>query len=402
MISDHTHLTVLALVVASVVLYVFVPSLSSYNLAESETRHTVGLYNRANDCFANSVLQALSASKRLNTFLNRHYEGRNLTSALKTILDELNRTITESRSISPWPFLHVLEKVYNSRITRSQHDAHELLHLILETVDAENTESVAARSKLSSKDKEEPDTTVDVPFKGKTIDKIMCERCRAVLPARSTDFIVLTLPVPQTSSTDLQSCLSSVLGTERISDYGCQSCRLRALASRTTEPEKSKLLELDPTDELPFDIEARLPKSVTSTIFRSTGLAVLPDVLILHLSRSIYNAGATRNSCRVSYPEQLTLYTALSVALETDIRSKDYKLVALVRHKGTHSAGHYECFKRKPALNAPESTLENVQKSHKSQAKDWWQISDSKTWECTTSEVLRQSRYAYLLVYERI
>ena len=43
-----------------------------------------------------------------------------------------------TRTISVWTFLHELENIFNAKMSRSQHDAHELTQLINETLENEN------------------------------------------------------------------------------------------------------------------------------------------------------------------------------------------------------------------------------------------------------------------------
>ncbi|KAK9237647.1 hypothetical protein V1525DRAFT_152159 [Lipomyces kononenkoae] len=420
-LQDHgTHLAYAGFAaLASLAIYVFMPSLPSFLSPGSEdespessrfsrnSRYVVGLYNKANDCFANSVLQGLASSPILRQYLDdSRFQDQPLTVALKTIIQELNSPIRYPRAISPWPFLHVLEVIYKSRITRSQHDAHELLHLILETITDEHDRKlreIAAKESSPSIGDVAEDEKVDrhvtvphefMPFEGSTVDTIRCLQCGNSPEPKSTNFIVLTLNVPQKSSATLEDCLSSLLSSEHISDYGCQSCRLNDVIATVSElvikmklddtgqrivedsltsshdvPDFDKdplgylhyLRNLDPNIDLDPEIEARLPKSVKSTIVRTTSFGHLPDLLTFHLSRSIFSSTATRNSCRVTFPEKLTVYSSQNVKSKfsslamgngedgqsVEGGSKTYRLVAMVRHMGTHSAGHYECYRRK-------------------------------------------------------
>ncbi|KAJ8099147.1 hypothetical protein POJ06DRAFT_199295 [Lipomyces tetrasporus] len=404
---------------ASLAIYVLMPSLPTVLSAGSEdkspgssafsrnSRYVVGLYNKANDCFANSVLQALASSPSLRHYLDdSRFQDQPLSAALKAIIRDLNTPIRYPRSVSPWPFLHVLEVIYNSRITRSQHDAHELLHLILETITDEHDKvlkELLAAPKVLDNDAELEDEKVErtinvtrefMPFQGTTVDTIRCLQCGNSPKPKSTNFIVLTLNVPQKWSATLEDCMASLFSSEPISDYGCQSCRLKSLSSTVSQViKKAKLDEpdsgivtdlptsscevpdfvqnpvgylhylqnLDPSADLHPEIEARLPKSIKSTIVRTTSWGHLPDMFTCHLSRSIFSSTATRNSCRVSFPEELTVYSSqnakskfsslslgnLTEAQSTYEGSKTYRLVAMVRHVGTHSAGHYECYRRK-------------------------------------------------------
>ncbi|KAK9459903.1 uncharacterized protein V1516DRAFT_665416 [Lipomyces oligophaga] len=510
------------IVIGSFALYVFMPSFwgksgSDYPEGSAGTgfsrnsRYVVGLRNEANDCFANSDLQALSSSPSLRAYLaDPRFKDLLLTESLNRMIQELNSPIVRPKAISPWPFLHVLESIFKARISRRQHDAHELLHLILQTIADEHEKKVKSMAGSIDEPTSEAGSSIReyLPFEGSTTDVIRCLECGNLSPPRTTDFIVLTLNVPQRSSTTLEECLATLFRSEVISDYGCVQCRLRALAQivaqrayapaeaiecsikqpdsvqrrkSTAEEEPpdyredpagyiSYLQRCDPNAELHPTIESQLPKQIKSKISRSTSLGVLPSMLILHLSRSIFSHTATRNSCRVKFPEFLTLTTQGSgpdamkelikqlnssyESKETSIgssSSKTYRLASMIRHLGTHSAGHYECYRRKEMfkdyeaeskrdkayeailaadnvssisseaevgtdlkpdldaqkLDAGAQEREAARLSRKlfrqfTGPKEWWRISDDKVWECTMEEVLKQTPYVYMLVYEEI
>lgn len=75
-----------------------------------------------------------------------------------------------------------------------------------------------------------------------------------------------------------------------------------------------------------------------------------PSVIVIHLSRSIYDQYLTsrKNVCKVSFPENLVMGGLVD--------RKGYKLQCVVTHKGGHDSGHYECFRRQIVWRAPFST----------------------------------------------
>lgn len=346
-------------------------------------RYTVGLTNRANDCFANSNLQALAALRGLYSYLiqigflvpedikgdvkedvdltedEKDVKGdvksnkapppspkgyARLSKALQEMVAELNEPVLAPTCISPWTLLGVLEVIYKSRISRSQHDAHELLHLILETLQNENDALATAR-------KDERFQVPEFPFKGSTIDRISCSKCGYSPPVTPSTFLVLSLMVPQKRSVSLTWLLDSLSNPEFIQDYGCANCKLQyALRnSHTLDPQiKQELAKYaDSPDKLPEALEKMLPKEITSPIAKSTRFHTLPSALVIHLSRSIYGGyGASRNSCKVSVVEHLELFESNGPG-PLDKKKVKYTLAAMIRHKGTHQTGHYECFRRK-------------------------------------------------------
>lgn len=406
-----------------------------------EGRYTVGLVNRANDCFANSNLQALGSLHSLYEYclllrevvphpdmdnLYKHLVSKDQKAeqstrridAIKSISDPLevsmalrseivllNEPVLEPKALDPWAFLRIVERFYNSKISRSQHDAHEMLHLILETLEIEHRrihtfysslrkiaatqyqdKSLPANKQSRPKGKFDglsPEAVTKIknsippfPFKGSTRDQIVCSRCGYSPTGPASSFIVLSLIVPQTSRATLSELFSAYSKPEHIQDYGCTNCRLVELVRRlnrtinspnTSEKARYENLNVlkylepyfkDPSS-MPQKLEDILPKDVTSPISKATHFSVLPEILTIHLNRSIFwRDNASRNSCRVSIPEYLELFEEAERKEKVDANEKlrvsgqgrrkvQYTLVAIIRHKGTHNAGHYECFRRK-------------------------------------------------------
>lgn len=313
-------------------------------------RYTVGLSNPANDCFANSNLQSLAALPPVYSYLEDlcsvDEEGMSrLSYALKRMVERLNEPVLTPKTLSPWELLRVLESIYNSHISRSQHDAHELLHLILETLETEN-------ERLR---KRQPDSDQAIPrfcFSGQTADTIACSKCGYVSPANVSPFVVLSLMVPQRRSVALSELIDQQFAPEYIPDYGCVSCRLQHVLRSGPESLRAQVLPYkDDPGSLPDELDRQLPKHVTAPISKRTAFHRLPEVLSLHLSRSIYGGfGASRNSCKVQVQETIDLYEvdpSVGTNSVLDRRRVSYRLMAMIRHKGTHQHGHYECFRRK-------------------------------------------------------
>ncbi|KAK4986289.1 hypothetical protein LTR50_005402 [Elasticomyces elasticus] len=221
-----------------------------------------------------------------------------------------------------------------------------------------------------SDDKEEEDESF--PFEGKLESQIECQHCHFKPKPSVSTFVILPLSVPQTSSTSLNTCLDGLLKQEHIDDFKCDRCRL----VHALESKKKELSRSDPTSEskasqLRNDISAiekalfedpeQLPKNAglpdmslapQRRITRHTRISNFPDILSIHLSRSIFvpNSSSTKNTAKVSFPESFPLGGLLD--------QHRYRLLGVVTHKGGHNSGHYESFRRQTSV-VPFSTPAN-------------------------------------------
>ncbi|KAH8732514.1 hypothetical protein GQ44DRAFT_697756 [Phaeosphaeriaceae sp. PMI808] len=417
---------------AITLVYVFGPTFFiDEDSSSNKKKSVVGLSNAANDCFINSVLQALAGLPDLRIYLIRETHRRTLdgpevynvnperagtanatiktqkleglqqgllTHGLKEILDSLNERPIYKKTISPQPFIRALERAFGTRISRQQQDAQEFLQIVTERLCDEYHAGTEARGQAKrtgtaitnedsafeqqqiieqlgavlpeskgSDDKGEskgedgdnpPHDEEGFPFEGKFESQIECQTCHFKPKPSVSTFVTLTLNVPQVSSTSLNACFDGMLKVEYIDDFKCERCRLEhALISKDHElsyavEEKAKehlqsdikkirqALKEDPEDPLE-DVE--LPDSKQAPrrrIARHMYISQFPKVLAIHLSRSVYAAGntSTKNLAKVSFPESLPLGGLLN--------RKNYKLLGLVTHKGSHNSGHYESFRR--------------------------------------------------------
>ena len=434
---------------AVTLIYFFAPNYildgeTSTTSASARKKGVVGLFNPANDCFINATLQSLAGLRDLRLYLIREMHRRNLdsprvyleipntdekgkdidvrklgslqsgevTQGLKDVMDSLNERPIYKKTISAGAFVRVLECAFNTRISRSQQDAQELLQLVAERLSEEYHAGREARARArrgqlgltvgnttNNSDEQHPpgaeeesivryptstpqaggtemttefvDVSIDeedgFPLEGKTESQVECQHCHFIPKHNPTTFVMLNLSVPQKNSSTLSECFDDHFKTEYIDDYKCDKCRLNHAIeelSRETSRARSETRKAaiqadirkierqiqDDPERTPEDVEIPDRKHAPKRrIARHVRITQFPKILVVHLSRSIYDAGncSTKNVAKVSFPERFPLGGILD--------RRNYRLLGMVTHKGTHHSGHYESFRRQ-YLHAPYST----------------------------------------------
>ena len=188
--------------------YVFGPTFfidgdDSSNNSNGRKRGIVGLSNHANDCFINSVLQALAGLGDLRLYLIRELHRRELdgpeiydnvpdeqdlnrtdkldtirelqqgpiTRSVKDMLDALNERPIYKKTISARPLIEALEKAFKTRISRNQQDAQEFLQVVAERLCDEYHAAVRARKRaVTALDKRKEGRDEDVQKTSQDLD----------------------------------------------------------------------------------------------------------------------------------------------------------------------------------------------------------------------------------------
>ncbi|CUM56413.1 uncharacterized protein AC631_04442 [Debaryomyces fabryi] len=264
--------------------------------------------------------------------------------ALSKMMKSLQETRMSSRTISVWTFLHALENIFNAKISKSQHDAQELTQLINETLENENVKILKKLKQLrrqisnNSSLLNELDAIQlpEFPFSGLILSQMKCLSCSFVSKPNFSPFLMLTLNAPQKTATELETIIDEN-ESESIEGYQCLKCRLikitenenhlKEIAKSNNNEEEEKILntlfdlnndeKLCINDDLSPELEEYIKSynkygldisKVTSTVFRRQQILKPPKVFGIHLSRSSFNGvDVTRNPCRVSFKDHLTL-----------------------------------------------------------------------------------------------
>ncbi len=423
---------------------------SSASSASTRKKGIVGLFNPANDCFINSVLQSLAGLGHLRLYLIRELHRRDLggseiyevvplvdsngkevdgrkqasmqsgevTRGLKIMIDKLNERPIYKKTISAAAFIRVLESAFGTRISKSQQDAQELLQVVAERLSEEYHAGREARRRAGKAKQvhgsepdvvrqevcssatmaeevsedldfrtERPTTSAPTnleparddeidpldeeeegfPLEGQTEARTECQHCQFVPKVSPTSFVMLNLMVPQKSSTTLNECIDAHFKREYIDDYKCDKCRLEHAVEmfsndlrHAKSDEQKAIIESsiakvrsalnDDPEKAPAGVDLPDTKYAPKRkIARHIEITSFPRVLVIHLSRSLYDlrSSSTKNLAKVSFPEKFPLGGLLN--------RRNYKLLGMVTHKGTHNSGHYETFRRQH-LYAPIST----------------------------------------------
>lgn len=458
-------------------LYLIIPSITSLfdrkslkdaSLNKRKDRYTTGLVNPANECYINSTLQALSSIDALTTYLNCYldntavkrtdndnnsnenveHQTRALHLSLSDIIAQLQEIIVSTRTISNKLLVRTMERIFKGTLSRDQSDAHEFAQLLFESLQEEYKVYL---NKPNFKDQE-------FPFKGETSCHYTCLKCHKSSNLKTEDFLLYEINLPQVSSATLLDVMNGQQN-ELIEDYSCIYCQINAVIqnekiarNNLSEYEKEildTLINIYPSLELNTEIPEHIlqfvkyynrngcnVKQIKTTIVKKTIFKKCPQILSIHLNRSLFNGAVfTKNVCRLEAPKKFEIYEQDTIPNTTvpHLKKIEYKLKSVIKHTGTHYQGHYQCYKKKPRmmsydldqkivinksatinkslLSAYGKELDNTDMTKPMGKKlkllksvkfyPYWLISDHSVKECKESTVLEDGKCVYMLFYER-
>ncbi|KAI0371622.1 cysteine proteinase [Pilatotrama ljubarskyi] len=413
--------------------------------------------------------------------------------SLRELVRTLNTPSSSSRALRPVDIINALSNhnagKHNSLFSSREHqDAQELFQLLSECIKSEAS-AVAKESRrdrglggLTKQDALNMRDLNQTVFDGLTANRRSCMECGYTEAVMHFPFDNWQLAVPRmVGACRLEECLEDYTRLELLNDCICRKCSMLA-TYRRLEQEVERLNEAsqasqDPTsskkkrardarklltrvkaalDEgrIEEDIKGlKMEKIFSRASTKQSMIARPPPVLALHLNRSMhYGHYATKNNCRVVFPEilDLTPYTTsgqLSTQPSAPISSPPppipiqrsvtptpstyavprtlYRLAAVVCHYGQHSFGHYVCFRRKPRppsagdrrfappkLACPlgcdcarcerYGPVREDDESGPRPGRGWLRISDDTVQECGIERVLQEGSGAFMLYYERV
>ncbi|KAH8096636.1 hypothetical protein BXZ70DRAFT_945473 [Cristinia sonorae] len=442
-------------------------------------------------CFMNSTLQAMASLSYLQPHIDQVFNKAESLSTivhtpvideLRELLADLNTPTSSQKSIRPEEIITALSR--HSRggrnplfSSREHQDAQELFQLVSEcikreisAVDKESTRDRGLGGISAGKSSRRIGNSV---FDGWTANRRSCKECGYTEAVMHFPLDNCQLALPRASAITLDMLLEDYTRLEELNDCICRRCSLkatydrlvyeadkltraasvadassskkrRAREARSMEAKVKLALEEGRIEEEIKGLQMEKVFSRVST--KQAMIARPPAVLVLHLNRSIHYGGsdAARNNCRVSFNEYLDLtpYTTsgqLSTNPSFPISSPPrptisqsypryiYRLSAVVCHYGSHYAGHYICYRRKPRPpNAGSKRwapprfacpfgcgCEKCQRwgpvrdewdvrNERSSSGGWLMASDTQVQEVGLGQVLAEGAGAFMLFYERV
>ncbi|KAF8324621.1 uncharacterized protein EI90DRAFT_3075243 [Cantharellus anzutake] len=416
-------------------------------------------------CFMNSVLQAFSSLSYLQPHVEEVYSRAEahdiptpVTDAVRNVLKLLNTPSSSRTSHRPIEIINVLSAPSNDGkrsllfSSREHQDAQELFQLLSSLM---KDESLAVHREVrreqglssalisdSARGGFSPIRVTKSVFDGLTANRRSCMVCGYTEAVMHFGFDNLQLTLPFAASITLQDCLADLTRLEVLTDSACRKCSLVAMHTciqhelahggsdektsgkstkkRVREMRKLEILLKAALTEgrIEEDIRGLKVERVVSRASKQVMIARAPQILVLHLNRSIYHGSAAKNPCRVQFPEVLDLtpfttsgqlsvlpsspISSLPLRLSTYQNSRRilYRLAATVCHYGAHSFGHYIAYRRKPSHGTPLSPW--LPSLLSTTNEDWLRISDDSVDEVGINYVLSETSGTFLLFYERI
>ena len=372
-----------------------------------------GLGNWDNSCYQNSVLHGFASLPAFNTFVSKSWDlmrQRNTTGptheALVKFLSELSASDQLKRTL--WT-----PAVLKSMDSWQQQDAQEYFSRVLDAVEKEDIRFYKAHK---TKDGLEKLSTTETKGDGAGTTSIVVEKTvDNVVPARvvrSEQGITSvaqhgkTMNLPERNPLDgmlAQSLKCRTCGFSEglsLTQFNCITvnlgtagggCTLEQLLDEYTEPEdidgvectqctklanvepgavedhvgleRTKVAELDDSQkDVPLKVSPeeplseksiqKKPKPVLSTKSKQLTIGRLPEDLVIHLNRSIFDmyGNQRKNTAPVDFPVDLKIFNRWCAPLD-DLEGytiqASYSLRCVVTHAGRHDDGHYVAYAKR-------------------------------------------------------
>lgn len=397
---------------------------------KSISRGLSGLNNMGNTCYMNSVLQSISSTNLLNYYLRKSMfkeklkigMRRNILKKLKESTDlKSEDEITISRKkikhkfknsityrlyqvlkimwninceLKPEKFKASVDKILPQFRGFNQHDGHEFLIYLLDTIHEEIKSNVNIKkiklNKISQQyvdRKEELKKQLELTQIESAKEPIKQELKQLYNNNYLIDVQYEGLKFYENFLKDNHSIITDLFYGLFASEVRCQNCNNRSM---TYEPFNVLQLDMDKqysnfadlmqnvftTEEINYKCdECKNDGKANKTLY----IHMLPDKLIIQFKRFIVNGRRSRKNCGlVPFP-----LDNLNVSEITRDAATSYELYSVINHMGDVGGGHYTNYSKNSITN------------------EWYEFNDSRVSYLTNPQNEIVSENAYVLFYQK-
>jgi uncharacterized UBP type Zn finger protein len=203
--------------------------------------------NPANVCFANSIIQALSACPSFVFYL------LNNRAAVQTASSELD---FNNKLLAVLLALNQTSQVKTQRIDElvgdlesgqldfsQQQDSHEFLKALCDKLETVEKLKLASLDSLAGFGKVSASTAAEFPFSGKMIETLECRTCGSPGVSQVVEFFDLTFHVNFTQPKTIEQLFEEFFAGEGREGVYCAKCSLQWFLQQLTPPQREAVEE---------------------------------------------------------------------------------------------------------------------------------------------------------------
>ncbi|XP_065083858.1 ubiquitin carboxyl-terminal hydrolase Usp2 isoform X1 [Ochlerotatus camptorhynchus] len=329
-----------------------------------------GLWNIGNTCFMNSIIQCLSHTRELTSYLRQQSTTERGTSKDHKILAEYTKLIKDmwsgtTRSVNPSEMKYAFSSKHRMYSGSAQQDAQEFLRFFIDSLhgalnisvkrepidrsieDDDMKNSVKAKMMWDWYSRVENSMIKDL-FVGLLRSTLKCTYCNGA-SVTFDPFWDLSLPLPSTNSRcKLDECMDMFVKEEvmdGIDQPTCSRCKTRRKCTKSLAIER------------------------------------FPKYLVIHLKRFSETRWSNKLTNVIDFPTGERGLNLQSYASEDNKGPVYYSLYGISNHMGSTAGGHYVAVCKHPV------------------SKEWNEFNDNFVSETSERSLITSS--AYVLFYER-
>lgn len=365
---------------------------------QDEPTHSVqfvGLVNRGNFCYQNSVLQGLASLSAFGAFVEYHTGKIDGAIPTHTSSRELYRILTRlARGSSSKEALDIPQQL-NLLGDDEQQDAQEYLARLLETIDKE----IKARARVIRNAEVIHDARLLLEGTGTVVQsQTGTTRLEALIENQKVDwareYLANCAKMPLSGSMlQVMHCHDcDDRGSPQVTEFTCLTLNLSSMNDQTIEnliDEHVKPEVMDTAIECESCTQIAggdIGTKIRSTKAKQLTFGALPNNLVIHINRStvdMLRGTLRKNTAAVHFGSILSIPARWTTDFKQERLQVEaaYELRAVVTHRGDHGSGHYLTYGKRD--------------------KRWYRLNDEYVRECDEQDVLLQSN-VFMLFYDRL